>query len=274
VFVRKDTTTTPLDPKATVRVDVIELAGTAATATESIILNGDPSAPDIDSPDIDSREVYTPDIDSPDIDSLAVNSPDIDSPDIDSPDIDSTTLMSLGLGTPDIDSPDIDSPDIDSPDIDSTEIDSPETGNPDIDSVPITDFKVSLTNGGNTTAHYNATSLIQNATLNAYRYQLIVRRRYELRAVGGDCLPTTIPTTKVLVNLVDVDPKTPDIDSPDIDSSAPGTATFPVAPGEKVDVIVRVRQNRPVRSATDRSKSRGRDAAGRSQHGRRGRRNH
>ena len=237
VFVRKDATATALDPKATVRVDVIELVGTSVGAAEAIYLNADRSAPEIDSPEIDSREIYLPEIDSPEIDSLALNTPEIDSPEIDSPEIDSETLKSLGLGSPEIDSPEIDSPEIDSPEIDSPEIDSPE-----IDSTPISDFKVTMRNAGNTTAHYNAKSFVKDATEGAFNYQIVVRRRYDVRAVGAHCLPTTIPTSKVLVNLLDVDPKTPEIDSPEIDSSAPGTATFPVAPGEDVDIIVRIRK--------------------------------
>ena len=152
----KNATPTALDPKATVRVDVTELAGGAPVGTEAILLNGDRSAPEIDSPEIDSREIYLPEIDSPEIDSLGVSGPEIDSPEIDSPEIDSETLKSLGLGSPEIDSPEIDSPEIDSPEIDSPEIDSPE-----IDSAPIFDFKFEVTNAGNTTAQYNAKSLIK-----------------------------------------------------------------------------------------------------------------
>jgi hypothetical protein len=243
VFVSRKAGTTALDPKATVRVDVTELAGGAAVSTEAILLNGDRSAPEIDSPEIDSREIYLPEIDSPEIDSLGISGPEIDSPEIDSPEIDSETLKSLGLQTPEIDSPEIDSPEIDSPEIDSPEIDSPE-----IDSVPIFDFKVELTNTGNTTAQYNATSLIRGAAnAGAFNYQIVVRRKYALRAVSTDCLPATVPVSKVIVNVLNVNPQSPEIDSPEIDSpeidsSAPGTASFPVPPGVTVDVIVRARK--------------------------------
>ena len=237
VFVSKDATPTALDPKATVRVDVTELAGGAPVSTEAILLNGDRSAPEIDSPEIDSREIYLPEIDSPEIDSLGISGPEIDSPEIDSPEIDSETLKSLGLQTPEIDSPEIDSPEIDSPEIDSPEIDSPE-----IDSAPIFDFKVELTNTGNTTAQYNAKALIRAANVGAFNYQLIVRRKYPLRAVGTDCLPTTVPVSKVIVNELNVNPQSPEIDSPEIDSSAPGTASFAVPPGATFDVLVRARK--------------------------------
>jgi hypothetical protein len=243
VFVSRKAGSTLLDPKATVRVDVTELAGGAPVSTEAILLNGDRSAPEIDSPEIDSREIYLPEIDSPEIDSLGISGPEIDSPEIDSPEIDSETLKSLGLQTPEIDSPEIDSPEIDSPEIDSPEIDSPE-----IDSAPIFDFKVELTNTGNTTAQYNATSLIRRtANAGAFNYQIIVRRKYALRAVSSDCLPATVPVSKVIVNELNVNPQSPEIDSPEIDSpeidsSAPGTASFAVPPGVTFDVIVRARK--------------------------------
>ncbi len=237
VFVSKNATLTALDPKATVRVDVTELAGGAAVATDSILLNADRSAPEIDSPEIDSREIYLPEIDSPEIDSLGVSGPEIDSPEIDSPEIDSETLKSLGLQSPEIDSPEIDSPEIDSPEIDSPEIDSPE-----IDSAPIFDFKFGVTNLGNTTAQYNAKSLLTGATPGAFNYQIIVRRKYALRAVGADCLPTTVPVSKVLVNVLNVNPQSPEIDSPEIDSSAPGTASFSLPPGVTGEVIIRARK--------------------------------
>ena len=156
VFVNKDATTTPLDPRATVRVDVTEIVGGASAGTDTIYLNADQSAPEIDSPEIDSREIYTPEIDSPEIDSLGVLGPEIDSPEIDSPEIDSETLKALGLQAPEIDSPEIDSPEIDSSEIATPEIDSPE-----IDSAPITDVKFKVTNDGNTTAQYNSKTLVR-----------------------------------------------------------------------------------------------------------------
>ena len=237
VFVRKDATPTPLDPRASVPVNVIELVGGAAAATDTIYLNADRSAPEIDSPEIDSREIFLPEIDSPEIDSHGVNAPEIDSPEIDSPEIDSETLKSLGLQAPEIDSPEIDSPEIDSSEIATPEIDSPE-----IDSAPITDIKFKVTNTGNTTGQYNAKSLVNGATGGAYNYQLIVRRKYDQRAVGADCLPTTVPVSKVLVNLLNVNPESPEIDSPEIDSSAPGAAAFFLAPGETGEIIVRARK--------------------------------
>ena len=232
VFVSKDATATALDAKATVRVDVTELVGGTPAGTDSILLNADRSAPEIDSPEIDSREIYLPEIDSPEIDSRGVGSPEIDSPEIDSPEIDSETLKSLGLGSPEIDSPEIDSPEIDSPEIDS----------PEIDSAPLFDFKFEVTNTGNTTAQYNAKSLLTGATPGAFNYQLIVRRKYALRAVKANCEPTTVPVSKVLVNVLNVNPQSPEIDSPEIDSSAPGTASFALPPGVTGQIIVRARK--------------------------------
>jgi len=247
VYVTRDPASpTGPNPNGTARVEVVELVGGALGEAQTVYINSDPSAPDIDSPDIDSREVFTPDIDSPDIDSPDIDShgfpaPDIDSPEIDSPDIDSQELLSLGLQTPDIDSPDIDSPDIDSMEIDSPDIDSP-----DIDSSAITDITFKITNTGNTTAQYNAKTLAAGRTNGAHRFQTIVRRRYPVATVDANCMASTTTMSKVAVNIVDARPGTPDIDSPDIDSpdidsAALDTASFFVAPGETVDLVVRVR---------------------------------
>jgi len=237
VFVNKDATTTPLDPRATVRVDVTEIVGGASAGTDTIYLNADQSAPEIDSPEIDSREIYTPEIDSPEIDSLGVLGPEIDSPEIDSPEIDSETLKALGLQAPEIDSPEIDSPEIDSSEIATPEIDSPE-----IDSAPITDVKFKVTNDGNTTAQYNSKTLVRGVTAGAWNYQIIVRRKYDVRSVSPGCEPATVPVSKVLVNGLNINPQAPEIDSPEIDSSAPGTASFFLAPGETGEVVVRARK--------------------------------
>jgi hypothetical protein len=237
VFVSKDATPTLLDPRATIRVDVVELANGSVAAVDAVYLNADRSAPEIDSPEIDSREIFLPEIDSPEIDSVEPGSPEIDSPEIDSPEIDSETLKALGLQAPEIDSPEIDSPEIDSPEIDSPEIDSPE-----IDSAPLQDVKFRVTNQGNTTGQYNAKTLVRGANAGLYNYQIIVRRKYDLRAVDPNCQPTTVPVSKVLVNVLDTNPQSPEIDSPEIDSNAPGAASFFLMPGETGEVIVRTRK--------------------------------
>jgi CARDB protein len=229
------------DPNATTRVEVVELVGGAPAQATTVYLNSDPSAPEIDSPEIDSKEIFTPEIDSPEIDSPEIDShgfpaPEIDSPEIDSPEIDSQELLSLGLQTPEIDSPEIDSPEIDSQEIDTPEIDSPE-----IDSSAVTDITFKVTNTGNTTAQYNARTLSSAATGGANRFQTIVRRRYTVATVDANCIATTTTLSKVAVNIVDLAPGTPEIDSPEIDSAALDTASFFVAPGETVDLVVRVR---------------------------------
>ena len=51
-----------------------------------------------------------------------------------------------------------------------------------------------------------------------------------------------MPVSKVLVNGLNINPQAPEIDSPEIDSSAPGTASFFLAPGETGEVVVRARK--------------------------------
>ena len=48
--------------------------------------------------------------------------------------------------------------------------------------------------------------------------------------------------SKVIVNGLNINPQSPEIDSPEIDSSAPGTASFAMPPGVTFDVIVRARK--------------------------------
>ena len=237
-----------LDPTASVRVDIIQMQGTTAVQGTSVMLNADVSAPEIESPEIESREIFTPEIESPEIESPEIESrtllrPEIESPEIESPEIESAEWAALGLQRPEIESPEIESPEIESPEIESPEIESAAL-------TQLSDVTFTVTNTGNTIGQYNAKAFVAGLPANA-RYQLIVRRRYEVPAVTNNCEPTTLTLSKVVVNIPDLQLGTPEIESPEIESSAPGTATFYLAPAEKADVVIRVRHTPQVALARE-----------------------
>ena len=232
VYVSQDpASTTILDPDALVRVDVIEVVGIVPVQVTSVFLNGDASAPEIESPEIESRELFAPEIESPEIESFLTPAPEIESPEIESPEIESPEIESLGLQTPEIESGELSGPEIESPEIES----------PEIESASISDITFEVTNTGNTTGQYNARTFVTAPAGSDFRYQVIVRRRYEVPVVGPDCLLKTLEVSKVDVNITDVALGAPEIESPEIESSAPGTASFFIAPGDSRDVIIRAR---------------------------------
>ena len=250
IYVSRDTASaTPLSPDAPIKVDVVELVGATPVTAATVMINGDASAPEIESPEIESREVFTPEIESPEIESRGfaspeIESPEIESPEIESPEIESAIWRALGLGSPEIESPEIESPEIESPEIESPEIESPEINN-----AAITDARFSVTNRGNTTGQYNAKAFVTPTPGGDFRYQVIVRKTYSVPAVDAQCRPTTIQLSKVAVNLTDVqlgvpEIESPEIESPEIESSAPTTASFFLAPEETAEVIVRTRSAR------------------------------
>jgi putative Ig domain-containing protein len=219
----------PLDPKAPVPVDVIEMSGGTPLLAARVLLNGDPTAPEIDGPEIDGQEVFTPEIDGPEIDGTSVPSPEIDGLALESPEIDGETWRALGLG----------GPEIDGPEIDGIEVDSPEIDGPEIDGSTLTDARFSVKNVGNTRGQYNAKAFAARIPGADFHYQIVVRRIYTLPAVNSNCQATTVKMSKVVVNLRDVQLGTPEIDGPEIDGSAIDTASFLLGPGESADVIIR-----------------------------------
>jgi hypothetical protein len=241
VYISQRSPTVPLAPDTSASVDVSEISGAAVVATTTVPLNADPSAPEVDSNDIAVREVYAP---------------EVDSPEVDSPEVDSRVINASQTGAPEVDSPEVDSLAMRSSEVGAPEVDSPEVDSQDILSAPVggdyqlTDAKFEVTNRGNTTAQFNAKAFILEPSPGT-EYQVIVRQKLELPAVNSQCQSTVVSLSKVLVNVGHVSPVAPEVDStgagapevdsPEVDSSAPNTATFYLAPFDTAEVIVRAR---------------------------------
>ena len=236
---RNPTSATPLNPDSSVRVDVVEMVGGAPVQAASVILNADPSAPEIEAPEIEAREIYTPEIEAPEIEAHTagapeIEAPEIEAPEIEAPEIEAAAWKALGLQRPEIEAPEIE----------ALEIEAPEIEAPEIEATAITDISLEITNTGNTTAQYNAKAFVNPRPGSDFHYQVIVRRRYELPAVDINCEPTTIALSKVAVNLPDVALGTPEIEAPEIEApeiEAAGIATFYLEPGAKAQVTIRAR---------------------------------
>ena len=202
--------------------------------TSAVVLNPDPSSPDIGStnpgtPDIGTAEVYTPDIGTPDIGTPDIGTPDIGTPDIGTPDI----------GTPDIGTPDIGTPDIGTPTYATPDIGTPDIGTPDIGTNSVSDTTWPVTNDGNTTASYSTKLLKTGDIPDGVKLQLILHQSYRT-PVDHNCVLST-ETHQILLNNVSNPPvltSTNGIGAPDIGS--PSVATVSIPPGESVNLTVRV----------------------------------
>ncbi len=234
---------TSTDPRAQVRVEVVQVAAAGAGApppegrSSAVILNPDIDNPDIDNPDIDNAEIYNPDIDNPDIDNPDIDNPDIDNPDIDNPDIDNAAIGNIDISNPDIDNPDIDNPDIDNPDIDNPDID-----NPDIDNGSITDYSYTVTTTGNTSEQVelniaSATEAPENVDL-----QVIIHRIYQTPVLTTQGCGLTLQTQRQVIgnfaNPAFVD--FADLGTIDPFDGSLDNITFWLQPGEQVEVTIRV----------------------------------
>ena len=242
--------TSPGDPTASVTVEVTEISDPAILLSDvpnglqdQIVLNPDPTAPDIGNPDIGNpdignianAEVYNPDIGNPDI-----GNPDIGNPDIGNPDIGNPDIGNPDIGNPDIGNPDIGNPDIGNPDIGNPDIGNPDIGNPDIGNGSFVDATWTITNMGNTSAAYDLDLFQSSSIPGGVKSQLIVHKVYttptalgcELEEEAHNILVANIPTPSFITDPGEI--ANPDIGNPDI-----GNATVGLAPMEEAKVTLR-----------------------------------
>jgi hypothetical protein len=227
---------TSTDPRAQVRVDVVQIAGGGTVPPPGgragtvilnpdilnpDILNPDILNPDILNPDILNAEVHNPDVLNPDILNLEVSNPDILNPDILNPDI-----LNVQVANPDILNPDILNPDILNPDILNPDILNPDILNPDILNGSITDYSYTVTNNGNTASQYELTLEETDPIPDVVKLQLVVHRTYQTPVVV-QCNLELQNQNQVLLNL----PRPTEFD---------GLITFWLEPGESIKLTFRV----------------------------------
>ncbi len=249
VFVPSGATSTP------VAVRVVEIAGglpVVGGATATILLNADPTNPDVDNPDVDNPDVDNPDVDNPDVDNAEVYNPDVDNgvvvgqanPDVDNPDVDNPDVDNIVVENPSILTADPGTPDVDNPDVDNPDVDNPDVDNLDLVNGSLTDTTWTVSNRGNTASTYTLKLLMRRPLPEDFRAQVIVYRVYKTPAAQG-CILGTETQNQLLINLPDpsflrsttptADLATPDVDNPDVDNM-----TVAMAPGDELRVTLRI----------------------------------
>ncbi|MBK9062975.1 MAG: DUF642 domain-containing protein [Acidobacteria bacterium] len=232
---------TSSDPKASVKVNVVEISAPSAPPlagglTGAVIFNPDVSNPDVSNPDVSNPdvsnpdvsnvEVYTPDVSNPDVSNPDVSNPDVSNPDVSNPDVSNPDVSNpdvsnIGVATPDVSNPDVSNPDVSNPDV----------SNPDVSNTGLTDANYRITNTGNTSATYRI-RLIGNPPASA-KLQLILSKVYATPVAVG-CTLTQQPQNTLVANI------TRPVFTTDLTTLAdPGTqnpdvsnATMSLAPGE------------------------------------------
>ena len=228
---------TSTDPKATVFVDIVQIAGAGVPPpppegrSATVVLNPDITNPDITNPDITNPDITNPDITNaeihnPDITNPDITNPDITNPDITNPDITNPDITNIEVANPDITNPDITNPDITNPDITNPDITNPDITNPDITNGSITDYSYTVTNEGNTASSYDLNLEETDPLPDAVKLQLVVHRTYQTPVVDG-CDLKVQTQNQVLMNL----PRPTEFD---------GVITFWLEPGESITITFRV----------------------------------
>jgi hypothetical protein len=228
---------TSTDPKATVLVDIVQIAGAGVPSpppdgrSSTVVLNPDITNPDITNPDITNPDITNPDITNaevhnPDITNPDITNPDITNPDITNPDITNPDITNADVANPDITNPDITNPDITNPDITNPDITNPDITNPDITNGSISDYSYTATNEGNTSSQYEVDLEATDPVPGSIKLQLIIHRIYRTPVIDG-CTLKQQTQNQVLLNL----PRPLDFTEP---------ITFWMEPGEQIKLTFRV----------------------------------
>jgi len=247
------------DPRAQVAVAVVEISAPSGAPVPNgqqgtIILNPDPTNPDIANPDIANPDIANPDIANPDIANAevynpdianaAVRNPDIANPDIANPDIANPDIANVTIVNPDIANPDIANPDIANPDIANPDIANPDIANPDIANGSLSDTTWFLRNTGNAGGSFTVKLAINTPVPTGFKTQLIAHKVYKTPVVQG-CELLTQPQTVLLANIPNPTFVTggianPDIANPDIANPDIANLTVALSPGETARITLRV----------------------------------
>jgi hypothetical protein len=256
VFVDQDAN----DPDATIFVYITELnpPGGQDPIQSVVVLNPDPSSPDIDLP----TEIHNPDIANPDIENWGVNTsvlnPDIANPDIMNPDIANPDIMNPDIANPDISNPNIDNISVLNPDIANPDIANPDIANPDIANTALGDLSDAqivykewiVTNTGNTISSYTFKTIASDLPTGIYAQLLVYKVHFTPGANGCSLLTDPgqgEPHHELLVNIKDAsnnfvnpDIANPDIANPDIANPDIANATFYLGPSEEALVTLMI----------------------------------
>ena len=208
------------DPDASVIVDITEVNVPPGDTPihSSIVLNPDPSSPDINLP----TERHNPNIENPNIENWVVSS---------------------NILNPDIANPDIANPDIANPNIFNPNIANSSFG--DLSDAQIFYKEWTVTNTGNTASSYTFKTIAPDLPAGLFSQLFIYKVYYTPGAQGCTLAGLGEPHHELLVNIQDasgniVNPNigNPDIANPDIANPDIANATFYLGPGEKALVTL------------------------------------
>jgi hypothetical protein len=243
------------DPHATIVVTITELnpPGGEPPIQSSIILNPDPSSPDINLP----TETHNPNIENPNIENWVVSTsilnPNIANPNIANPDIANPNILNPNIANPNIENPNIANPNILNPNIANPNIDNPNIANPDIANTALGDLsnaqimykEWTVTNTGNTTSSYTFKTIAPELPAGIYAQLLVYKVHYTPAAQGCSLAGYGEPHHELLVNIKDasgnfVNPNiaNPNIANPDIANPDIANATFYLGPSEEAVVTL------------------------------------
>jgi N-acetylneuraminic acid mutarotase len=262
------------DPTAPVTLNITEVdaSGNVVTGglTSSILLNGDPSNPQMPAtdethdpaivnqtnPNIVNWTYVSPNIVNPNIVNPNIVNPNIVNPNIVNPNIVNPNIVNPNIVNPNIGNPNIVNSSIANPNIVNPNIVNPNIVNANPADVSITDVEWTVENNGSATTSYSLKTLSKMAAPEGVYVQLLVYRVHYTPAVAGAelsaadtgvsaCDLKQEPHEELVLNVVNpniVNPNivNPNIVNPNIVNSSIENATFSVAPGEHVIVDLRV----------------------------------
>jgi hypothetical protein len=245
------------DPKASVLVTVQEITTPGGVPVppssgglqSSVQLNADVTNPSISNPSISNPSISNPSISNvevfnPSISNPSISNPSISNPSISNPSISNPSISNISVANPDIANPSISNVDIQNPSISNTDIANPSISNPSISNAAIQDTSWTVSNDGNTAGSFNVNLLTNQLVPNGVVTQLVIHRTYTTPVAQACSLKVTTQTV-LMANVA----------NPTFTSMRPGKTqsaaqaalnpsmsnpTVPLAPGETVQITVRV----------------------------------
>ena len=241
---------TSSDEKDSVRVDMTQingLNGGLVADLGSVLLNPDPTTPNIVNPNIVNPNIVNPNIVNtellnPNIVNPNIVNPNIVNPNIVNPNIVNPNIVNPNIVNPNIVNPNIVNPNIQNPNIVNPNIVNPNIVNPNIVNGSLTDVQWEVTNDGNTTAAYSFKMLSGETAIPAgIETQLLITRTFSV-PVAFNCGLEDEIFQELMVNIINpviYDPSI-DITNPNIVNAGVDNATFFLAPGDTALVTLRV----------------------------------
>jgi hypothetical protein len=253
--------TAPNSPGASITVGVTEIDEPGGNVlvgglTGSVVLNPDPTAPNITNPNITNPNITNPNITNvevpnPNITNPNITNPNITNPNITNPDIDNPNITNPNITNPNITNPNITNPDLKNPNITNPNITNPNITNPNITNGALTDITWTVRNEGNTGSAYDVNLLLNGQPPKDFKLQLILHKVYTTPVALGCSL--TEQTQNVLVlNLTDPYFVTTPEGLGDVDLQNPNitNATVALGPGEASLITLRVLDEDPRQTVT------------------------